>query len=196
MLPLEVVFVMVLLIWGMAGVVRGFSKEIGATIAIVLAMTAVRLFGPLAVQYYNKLAGKVAVSYQVPVAATIPADTNPFCAAVSQEQFIFYSLVFCVIVFMGYQGKTFEVPVNFNRITGSVTGFFIGMLNGYLIAGNLWYFLDRCALYNVPRLGITNVGVLSPTAQTIVKILPLNIIGEPLVLLGALFLLLILRIAK
>ena len=81
-------------------------------------------------------------------------------------------------------------------MTGSVVGFFVGLLNGYLIAGNLWYFLDKCAMYNVPRLGLTNVGVLSPTAQTIVKILPLNVIGEPIILLGVLFLLLILRIAK
>ena len=197
MLPLEVVFFMLLLIWGMAGVVRGFSREVGATIAIALAMTAVRIFGPLAVQYYNKLAGKVAASYQIPIAASVPANTNPFCAAVSQEQFIFYSIAFLAIVFMGYQGETFSVPVPFNKVTGSVAGFFVGVLNGYLIAGNLWYFLDRCAMYDVPRLGLNHVGVLSPTAQTIVKILPLNtVLGEPIVLLGLLFLLLILRIAK
>ena len=28
-----------LLIWGLVGVIRGFAREIGATIAIVLAMT-------------------------------------------------------------------------------------------------------------------------------------------------------------
>ena len=112
------------------------------------------------------------------------------------EQFVFYSLVFIVIVFMGYQGNTLEIPVKFTRVTGGVAGFFVGLLNGYLIAGNLWFFLDKCARYNVPSLGITNVGVLSQTAQTIVKILPLNVLGEPIMLLGLLFLLLIFRIAK
>ena len=113
---------MLLLIWGLAGVVRGFSREIGATIAIALAMTAVRVFGPLIVQSWNKVAGKLAASYKIPIAASVPADTNPFCAAVSQEQFMFYSLVFIVIVFMGYQGKTFEVPVNFQPRDGQRGG--------------------------------------------------------------------------
>jgi len=99
-------------------------------------------------------------------------------------------------VFMGYQGETFGLPTKVGKLPGQIVGMFVGMANGYLVAGNLWYFLDKCAGYNVPVLGIKNVGVLSQTGDTIVKVLPFNLIGEPILLLGLLFVLLILRIAK
>ena len=81
MLPLEVVFFMLVLIWGLAGWVRGFSKEVGATIATVLAMTAVRVFGPLGVDAVNKLSTKLSVSIRIPTAASVPAGVDAFCAA-------------------------------------------------------------------------------------------------------------------
>ena len=195
MLPLEVVFVLIVVIWGLVGAVRGFSKEIGASIVIVLAMAALRIFGPMLISYFNKIVGTL-TSFQIPVARAVPTGVDPFCAAPTAEQFIFYTLTFGAIVFMGYQGETLSVAVNFSKLTGSISGLFVGLANGYLIAGNLWYFLDKCARYNVPALGIKDVGVLSPTALTIIKVLPLNLIGEPILLLGLLFLLLILRIAK
>ncbi len=196
MLPLEVVFLMMVFLWGMAGLARGFSKEVGTTIAAVLAMTAVRVFGPLLVDTVNKTASKLSLSFRIPAALSVPAGVDAFCAAPTPEQFVFYSLTFGAIVFMGYQGQTLEIPVKIGHVTGGVAGFFVGLVNGYLIAGNLWFFLDKCARYNVPSLGITNVGVLSPTAQTIIKILPLNVLSEPIMLLGLLFLLLLFRIAK
>ena len=195
MLPLEVVFFMLVAMWGLIGIVRGFSSEIGASIAIVLAMAVLRVFGPTTIGVVNKFAGKL-TSYHIPVAASVPAGTNPFCAATSPEQFTFYTVMFAAIVFMGYQGETFGLPIKLSRAPGLIFGLFAGMLNGWLIAGNLWYFLDKCANYSVPTLGIQNVGVLSQTAQTILKVLPMNLIGEPLLLMGIMFLLLIARIAK
>ena len=166
MLPLEVVFYLLVAIWGMIGMIRGFSKEIGGSISIVLAMSVLRFFGPKIIDVTNAVVGKL-TSFKITTAASVPAGADPFCYAPSSEQFTFYTLVFTAIVFMGY-----------------------------LIAGNLWYFLDKCARYNVPALGIQNVGVLSSTAQTLVRILPFNVLSEPILLMGLLFLLLILRIVK
>jgi hypothetical protein len=56
--------------------------------------------------------------------------------------------------------------------------------------------LDKCAKYQVPALGINGAGTLSTMANTLIKVLPFNLVGEPALLLGLLFLLLILRIAK
>ena len=197
MLPLEIVFVLLILVWGLIGVVRGFSREIGASIAIVLAMTSLSIFGPLVVTNVNMIAGKL-TSFQIPVAASVPQGQSAFCAAPSPEQFTFYSLVFGAIVFMGYQGETLGLLTKVGRVPSGIFGLFVGLVNGWLVAGNLWFFLDKCAKYNVPALGIqnANVAVLSQTAQTMIKLLPLNVIGEPVLLLGLLFLLLILRIAK
>jgi uncharacterized membrane protein required for colicin V production len=195
MLPLEVVFALLVIIWGLIGAVRGFSREIGSSIAAILAMAVLSLFGPLLITNINKFSTKL-TSFSIPVATSVPAGTSAFCATPSPEQFVFYSLAFSVIVFMGYQGETLGLPAKVGRVQGQILGLLVGVVNGWLIAGNLWFFLHKCANYNVPALGIKNTGVLSPTAETLVKMLPLNLIGEPIVLLGLLFLLLILRIAK
>ena len=51
--------ILVVLIWGLIGSVRGFTAEIGATIAIILAMAALRIFGPLIITTFNKFAAKL-----------------------------------------------------------------------------------------------------------------------------------------
>ncbi len=195
MLPLEVVFLLLVVVWALIGSVRGFAREVGATIAVILAMATLTFFGPMLINNVNKIAGKL-TSFNIPVATSVPAGTSAFCAAPSQEQFIFYSVAFAAIVFMGYHGETLGLPTKVGPMPSSILGIFVGAVNGWLVAGNLWYFLQKCASYNVPALGITDVGVLSPTAETIVKIMPLNLIGQPILLVGLLFLLLLVRIAK
>jgi uncharacterized membrane protein required for colicin V production len=195
MLPLEVVFGLLLVIWGLVGLVRGFAQEIGSTIAIVLGMTILRTFGPMIIGFFNKFAGKL-VSMSIPVAQSVPAGTNPFCASASQQQFMFYALIFVAIVFMGYAGDTFSIRQKVGGMAGNILGLFVGLVNGYLIFGDLWYFLQRCANNAVPALGIKSVGTLSTNATTLSHILPFNLVQEPLLWLGILFLLLILRIAK
>ncbi len=195
MLPLEVVFLLLVIIWAMIGAVRGFSREIGATIAIVMAMSGLSLFGPLLATAINKSFGNLG-SFSIPLAESVPEGAKAFCYAASPQQFIFYTIVFGVIVFMGYQGETLGLPTKVGKLSSGILGMFAGIVNGWMVAGNLWYFLDKCANYNVPSLGIRSVGVLSETAQTIIKILPLNLIGEPAILIALLMLLLLVRIAK
>lgn len=195
MLPLDIVFFLLVSIWGLIGVVRTFSKEVGATIAIILAMSGMTIFGPMVIDASNKFFGKIFTSVKIPVAA-VPTGAQAFCYTPSQEQFFFYIIGFAVVVFMGYQGDTLSLNQSVGRITGSIMGLFIGLVNGWLIAGDLWYFLGQCANYTVPALGINGVGVLDQTSQTLWKLLPFNTIGSPLVLVAILFVLLLLRIAK
>jgi len=195
MLPLEVVFLLLVIIWAMIGAVRGFSKEIGASIAIVVAMSGISIFGPVLATVYNKSFGNLG-SFKIPVAESVPDGANAFCYAASSEQFVFYTLIFGIIVFMGYQGETLGLPTKVGKLSSGILGMFTGVINGWMVAGNLWYFLDKCASYNVPSLGIQSAGVLSDKAQTIIKILPLSLIGEPAVLMALLMLLLLVRIAK
>ncbi len=195
MLPLDIVFLLLVGIWGMIGVVRTFTKEVGATISIILAMAGMSVFGPMLIDTFNKFFGKIFTSVKIPVAA-VPTGAQAFCYTPSQEQFFFYLIGFAVVVFMGYQGDTLALNQTVGRVTGSIMGLFIGLVNGWLIAGNLWYFLGQCANYTVPALGITGVGVLNQTSQTLWKLLPFNTIGSPLALIGILFILLLLRIAK
>lgn len=195
MLPLEVVFLLLVIIWAMIGAVRGFAKEIGASIAIVVAMSGITIFGPPLVTAVNKTVGNMA-SFSIPVAESVPQGANAFCYAASPQQFIFYAIIFGAVVFMGYQGETLSLQTKVGGLSSGILGMFAGIVNGWLVAGNLWSLLDKCANYNVPALGIQSVGVLSDKAQTIVKILPLSLIGEPAILMALLLLLLLVRIAK
>jgi hypothetical protein len=195
MLPLDIVFFLVVGIWGLIGAARTFTKEVGATISIILAMAGMSIFGPMLIDTFNTVASKLSLSMRIPVAA-VPTGAQAFCYSASQEQFFFYLIGFAVVVFMGYQGDTLSLNQSVGRITGSVMGLGIGLVNGWLVAGNLWYFLGQCANYTVPALGINSVGVLDPTAATLWKLLPFNTIGSPLMLVGILLVLMLLRIAK
>ncbi len=128
MVPLEVGFGFIVILWGLVGAVRGFSKEAGSSIAIVLAMEVLNLFGSRLIDLLNR-AGKMLA----------PAGTAFIPAAPSSNQFWFYTLAFATITFMGYQGQTFGLSSSVSRIPGQVMGLFIGLFNGWLIGGNLWY---------------------------------------------------------
>jgi len=65
-------------------------------------------------------------------------------------------------------------------VLGLVLGLLTGAVNGYLIAGSVWYYLDRWD-YALPFLGFSVEG-LSGTAQSLVAYLPLNLLGQPLLL--------------
>jgi hypothetical protein len=195
MLPLELVFFLLVIIWSMIGSVRGFSKEVGATIAIVLAMCVLLFFGPQMINFMNKImAGLFGKS--IPTAQGVPG-TQPFCTYATPEQFWFYTFLFTTIVYIGYQGTTLALPTELGAAPRTIMGLLIGLINGYFIAGNLWWFLHYCARYNLPNIGITpaNAGMLSETAQKIVSLLPFNVF-TPVLLIGMLFLLLVLRIVK
>jgi len=183
MVPLQVVFALIVGIWGLIGLVRGFSKEAGATLAIVIAMESLNLMGTRLIDGINGLA-KLGARGQ---AQTVLIQNE------GTTRFWFYVGVFVFITLIGYQGETLGLSGSIGRIKESVLGVLIGLINGYLVAGNLWYFLDTYAKYNVPGLGIQ-----APSAQVaaqMVHFLPYNLLREPM-LMGLLLLFLVLRIAK
>ena len=182
MVPLEVVFALVVAIWALMGLVRGFSKEAGSTIAVVLGMEILNLFGPKLVDGINRSAKLLMLT-----------KTTVIAGEQSPTRFWFYVVVFVLVALMGYQGETLGLQGSLGRMKESVMGVFLGLINGYLIAGNLWYFLDKYAGYNVPGLSIQ--APTSVSSQQIIHFLPLNLLHEPM-LMGLLLLFLILRIAK
>ena len=183
MVPLQVVFALIVGIWGLIGLVRGFSKEAGATLAIVLGMEFLNLFGAKFIDGINR-AAKIGIRGQAQ-AIVIPAEGT--------TTFWFYVIVFVLVSLMGYQGETLGLSGNVGRLKENVLGILIGLINGYLVAGNLWYFLDKFAKYNVPGLGIQPP--TTAAAQQIIHFLPYNLLREPM-LMGLLLLFLVLRIAK
>ncbi len=141
--------------FGVIGVIRGLRKEAVSFGGIVLATFALFQFDVL-------LRGVFL--------ASIPRD----------QAFFVQAGLFSLVVYFAYQTRTFggygeggQTPRG-NRIQDAILGGILGALNGYLIWGAIWYFLD---INDYPFAPL----ITAPAANSI-SAQALNAI--PLVLLG------------
>jgi uncharacterized membrane protein required for colicin V production len=180
MIPIEIAFWVLVTLFGAIGFIRGWSKEVGTTTGLVLAMLILNRFGGKMITFINKFSGAMGV------AGSLIADAPSF------SRFFLFTIVFLVVAFISYHGETLALSKKASGITESILGLFIGLIDGYLIAGNLWFYLHEqqyllaSGLFTVPT---------SDTARFMIKLLPPNIMMEP-VLFILLVLLLLLRIIK
>jgi len=105
--------------FGLIGLMRGWNKEIIASAGILLAMFTLLQFDPL-------FRGTLLLSFQ------------------REYAFLIQALVFMLVVYWAYQNRTFGRTVIGQRIglQGSILGGVVGFVNGYLVGGTLWYFMD------------------------------------------------------
>ncbi|GIV79558.1 CvpA family protein [Litorilinea aerophila] len=177
--PIEVIFFTIGLIVALIGVTRGYAKELGSTVLILVGIVVLDF---LEDRIDNVLAA---------AGAQLLGSDNP--EGVRFFQFLVLSLLFIAIVYAGYSGRTLEFSGRpAPPPQGTLLSILVGLFNGYLIAGMLWYFLHKYD-YPVQALGWMTSTELSPTAQTLVNYLPLTLFSAPywMALLG---LLLILRV--
>lgn len=121
------------LVWSFAaffayvGSLRGWTKEIISLSGVVLALFALY-------QFDDVLRGTL------------------FIALPNDQKFLLQTIIFLVIVFFAYQTRAIvgaEATAPRGRgdsgrdpLQAKVLGGLVGFLNGYLIAGTVWYFLD------------------------------------------------------
>lgn len=136
------------------GFLRGMNKELISTSGIILGLFALFQFD----QYIRLV----------------------LLANVTQRQvFLFQSVVFVVIVFFAYQTRALGIGDDDggdgrSNIQSSVLGAIIGGINGYLIWGSLWYFLDINQYPFAPY--VIAPAPNSPSDQAL-NILPLVLLG-------------------
>lgn len=180
MIPIEIVFFIVIAIFGLVGLVRGFLRELGVTLPLVVLLWAYSALGERLLQLMER--GVTAVGYPL----------SPTTGDLIRFLFFLFTLVF--VTFIAYQGETLAFAgSNPPGLQGWLLALLIGMVNGYLIAGTAWYYLAR---YNYP---VQNLGAvqlpLTPLAQTIsTSALPPYVLGPLLPFL--VFFLIILRIIR
>jgi hypothetical protein len=169
--PIEVMWIVLVLIFGAIGLVRGFLKELGVTTAVFVAMYIIS-------QWLEKrgimsmMMGK-AIGVSPTLFSAFAAD-NPRSDLL---RCLIYILIMVFMVFISYHGETISFggtpPKGW---TGVLYNLMTGLFNGYLIVGTIWYYLDK---YDYPTqlLGLYQ-GDLRPLAQTLRSFLFLNVIPD------------------
>jgi uncharacterized membrane protein required for colicin V production len=131
MLPIHTVFGALLILFGLVGGLRGWAKEI-----IVICSVIVALF------------------FQHVLLNVVPRLGDLFRGMSPVTQFYIRAAVFILITTFGYASPTvisrIGAKVARERLQDILLGFFIGVVNGFLIIGTLLAFLDM-SYYGVPE---------------------------------------------
>lgn len=154
MISLATVFYLMIAFFGLIGALRGWTREVIATAGLVLSLFAINQFGPSLVSMLGS-----------------PPDPSVVVGAdLRRQQYYILALTHLAIAFFSYQGPKLARTLSDRlRVRESlqdmVMGTLVGMLNGYLIIGALWSFLEL----QVGQGGYTSLppGVDYPFASTI-----------------------------
>jgi uncharacterized membrane protein required for colicin V production len=135
-IELAAVFWMGVLLFGVIGLMRGWVKEIQTTAAAVLAMFIIEQISPWV--------------WQVLIDRT-PAEALAVDPMGTLRRLVLLkAAILCVVVFFGYQGPMLvhfatggRAKTNRPRetIQEGILGLAVGLLNGYVIVGALWWYL-------------------------------------------------------
>lgn len=151
MIQLSAILVMMSIFFAIIGFLRGWNRELISTAGIILGLFA--LF-----QFDSLLRGVL-------------------LAGVAQDQVFFVqTTIFIVIVFFAYQTRALgrARPEGRDNLQESVLGGIVGFLNGYLIWGSIWYFMDINQYPFSPLVVAPSPGSPSDQAR---DLLPLVILG-------------------
>ncbi|RME80463.1 MAG: hypothetical protein D6775_16135 [Caldilineae bacterium] len=180
--PIEILFLVIFLFFLFVALVRGYERELGVTTLIFVALFIITFFGqkyvPLALRYLTQLLNRP------------PFDNRTTQHILS----LTFSIFFILVLFSSYAGDTFSFKGKLKRGPNAVVlDLLIGALNGYLVAGSLWYFQD---FYEYP---FADTGLLilplRPPAEAFANYLP-PYVAPPMFWAGMVMVLMLLRVRK
>jgi uncharacterized membrane protein required for colicin V production len=175
MVSIELVFWLIVIIFGAVGFIRGWSKEVGSTLGILIALEIIERMAPILVDQINKFAPNF-------IPMRHPSD----------RLFILNTAIFLAIVFFSYQGETLALTRKVSGWWELVGGVVAGALNGYLIAGSIWYFLRQESYAIAAFVGrISQPDPNTFLLKPILNFLPPDLLPEPLLIVIVLVLLLL-----
>lgn len=132
MMPLGTAFVGLVILFGIIGALRGWAKELLVTFSVILGR-----FIEFVMLNYMFLVSEV---------VTNMADTDP------TGWFYARTLLFIVMISFGYATTSISAALSGKarkeKLQDTLLGFFLGVINGVLIAGFIWGFLDQVG-YNL-----------------------------------------------
>ena len=123
MVSLNFFFFCFLILFAIIGAMRGWAKEMLVTFSAILAMFIIT----------------VLEAYVPPI--------NAFALPGSPAQFWLRVVILLMLAFFGYQApklpKMSEARFARERLSDTLLGLFLGLLNGYLVVGTLWHYLAQ-----------------------------------------------------
>ncbi len=163
MVPIELLWFVVVLLFGLIGIVRGYLKELGVTTVMVIM-----LFGLITFE------GRLA-----PVLAKV-ASWLPICQP-GPLQAGTWVVVLIVVGFVSYHGQTLAFE---GKLPQGATAVFLnlgaGLVNGYLIAGSIWYYLHQAGYPLLP----VKAAKLTALAKVLLTLMPPALLAPYLLYVG------------
>lgn len=132
MISLGTWFWLMVIFFAVMGMTRGWTREIIVTSSLILSLFFIDQFGYQMISFVGTL-GDID-----------PGDID----AIRRRQFYVLTAVHMFIAFWGYQGPTLAGSRVGDRLRvrdslqDKVLGAIVGALNGYLIVGTIWAFLE------------------------------------------------------
>lgn len=133
MLSLNAAFWIMVLLFALVGAMRGWTKEIVVTSALILALFTLNQFFPTVFKF-------------------IGWDNNIVqTPEIRRWQFFILSSFVLLLAFFGYQGPSLarsraDRLARRDNLQDKLLGFLVGALNGWLIVGSIWSFLEYRAV--------------------------------------------------
>ena len=158
MVSLTVLFGAFLILFGIIGAMRGWAKELLVTSAIVLG-----LFLNAILTYYVE-------PYQVALGNAAPGT-----------QFFIQSGLLVLLAFFGYQTphiRALQPKLARERLEEILLGLLLGLLNGYLLMGSLWYYMHTIG-YGMTALVEAPAGDLAVQVENLMAYMPPQILQIP-----------------
>lgn len=123
--PIELLFLVVTAIFGVIGLVRGYQRDLGVTTMLFIALFIIEFTftEPLGTRVAAFLTGRGVTESQLVTVQALVACT-----------------ILIVLTFISYQGITIVFPGSGANVFVSLL---VGLLNGYLFAGSIWYYLAQ-----------------------------------------------------
>ena len=157
MVSLTFVFWMLVTLFALIGMMRGWAKELMVVFSLILT-----------------LAFNVLLRRWLPIMNAFADD--------DQTLFWIRSIILIVLVFFGYQSvglPRFAGKAAREKLQDSLLGFVFGALNGYLVVGTLWFYIDQ-ARYPFDYIQApdtsTEMGIV---AMNLLQVMPPRMLGEP-----------------
>jgi uncharacterized membrane protein required for colicin V production len=158
MVSLTVVFWMYVILFGIIGGIRGWAKELMVSFSVILALTFTTL-----------------LSNYIPFIRDVLAKDN------QPLYFWLRTIILGMLVFFGYQTPNFTrfaTKMTREKLQDAILGIVLGALNGYLIAGTIWFYMADAG-YPFAQVVNAPTGEMAKLADAMLHYMPPKLLGIP-----------------